>query len=131
MASGRVRSRISLADGVSRIGCHALASARRAAADPATSAARWRNLRRFITISPGKVALSQKRLGWLHWSANRRACYFDRSTKEFAAFGYIEPVQILASASEVGNAPCSVAFRIQGLNGITRFVLVQLNSNCL
>ncbi len=60
MASGCVRSRISLADGVSCIGCHALASARRAAADPATSAAPWRNLRRFITISREGHALTKE-----------------------------------------------------------------------
>src|SRR5713226_929314 len=119
MASGCVRSRIRLADGVSCTDCHALASARRAAPDPAASAAPWRNLRRFITISPGKVALSQKRLGWLHWSAKRRACYFDRSTKEFAAFGYIEPVQILASESEVGNG--SVFGESSGSSAMCRF----------
>src|SRR5712691_4488178 len=58
MASGCVRSRISLADGVSCIGRHALASERRTTADPATSAAPWRNLRRFITISFDVLALT-------------------------------------------------------------------------
>jgi hypothetical protein len=58
MSSGWVRSRTSLAVGVSSINCPALASARRAAVDPATSAAPWRNLRRFITTSPGDHVLT-------------------------------------------------------------------------